>query len=77
MPIKEIGRKHRFSGTSFYKRLSKYGVMKASKAKRLWELELENGKLKRLLAEGHLWTSTPLKSSLAESASATHAPLWG
>jgi putative transposase len=32
----------------------KYGCMEASEAKRLRELELENGKLKRLLAETHL-----------------------
>ena len=40
MPVKEIGRKHGFSD--------------ASEAKRLRELELENGKLKRLLAEAQL-----------------------
>ena len=54
MPIKEIGRKHGFSDASFYKWRSKYGGMDASEAKRLRELELENGKLKRLLAEAHL-----------------------
>ena len=54
MPIKEISRKHGFSDASFYKWRSKYGGMDASEAKRLRELELENGKLKRLLAEAHL-----------------------
>ena len=54
MVIKEIGRKHGLSDASFYKCLSKYGGMDASEAKRLGELELENGKLKRLLAEAHL-----------------------
>ena len=54
MPIKEIGRKHGISDASFYKWRSKYGGMDASEAKRLLELELENGKLKRLLAEAHL-----------------------
>ena len=53
MPIKEIGRKHGVSDASFYKWRSKYGGMDASEAKRLRELELENGKLKRLLAEAH------------------------
>ena len=53
-PIKELGRKHGFSDASFYKWRSKYGGMEASEAKRLRELELENGKLKRLLAEAHL-----------------------
>ena len=54
MPIKEIGRKHGFSDASFYKWRSSYGGMDASEAKRLRELEPENGKLKRLLAEAHL-----------------------
>ena len=54
MPIKEIGRKLGFSDASFYKWRSKYGGMDASEAKRLRELELENGKLKRLLTEAHL-----------------------
>lgn len=54
MPIKKIGRKHRFSDASFYKWRSNYGGMDATKAKRLRELELENGKLKRLLTEAHL-----------------------
>ena len=54
MPIKEIGRKHGFSDTSFYKWRSEYGGMNATEANRLRELELENGKLKRLPAEAHL-----------------------
>ena len=54
MPVKEIGRKHGFSDASFYQWRSKYDGMDATEAKRLRELELENGKLKRLLAEAHL-----------------------
>ena len=54
MPVKEIGRNHGFSEASFYKWRSKYGGMDASEAKRLLELGLENGKLKRLLADAHL-----------------------
>ena len=54
MPIKEIGRKHGFSDTSFYKWRPNFAGMNASEAQRLRELELENGKLKRLLAEAHL-----------------------
>ena len=54
MPIKEIGRKYGFSDARFYKWRSKYGCMDASEAKRLCELELENGKFKGLLAEAHL-----------------------
>jgi putative transposase len=54
IPIKQIGRKHVFSDASFYKWLYKYGGMDVSEAKRLAVLELENGKLKRLLAEANL-----------------------
>ena len=54
MPAREIGRKHGFSDVSFYKWRSMYGGLDASEAKRLRELELENGKLKRLLAEARL-----------------------
>ena len=54
LSVKEIGRKHGFSDASFYKWRSKYGGMDATEAKRLREMELENGKLKRLLAEAHL-----------------------
>ena len=70
MPIKELGRKHGFSDASFYKWRAKYGGMDVSEAKRLRELELENGKLKRLLAEAHLDIHA-LKASLAQSASPT------
>lgn len=52
--IKELCRQHGFSDASFYKWRAKFAGMDASEAKRLRELELENGKLKRLLAEAHL-----------------------
>ena len=54
MAVKELGRKHGFSDASFYKWRAKYGGMNVSEAKRLKELESENGKLKKLLAEAHL-----------------------
>jgi putative transposase len=54
MPIKEFRRKQGFRVALFYKRRSKNFSMGISEAKRLRELELENGKLKRLLAEAHL-----------------------
>lgn len=43
-----------FSDATFYKWRAKYGGMDASDAKRLKELEGENAKLKKLLAEAHL-----------------------
>jgi putative transposase len=54
MPVKDLCRKHGFSDASFYKWRAKYGGMNVSEAKRLKELESENGKLKKLLAEAHL-----------------------
>ena len=54
MAVKEMGRKHGFSDASFYKWRAKYGGMSVSEARRLKELEGENGKLKKLLAEAHL-----------------------
>ena len=47
-------RKHGFSEQSFYRWKSKFGGMEVSEAKRLRELESENARLKRLLAEAEL-----------------------
>lgn len=46
-------RKHGMD-TTFYKWRTKFGGMDVSEARRLRELEGENGKLKKLLAEAHL-----------------------
>ena len=54
MPIKELCRNGGFSDATFYKWRAKYGGMEVSDAKRLRELESENAKLKKLLAEAHL-----------------------
>jgi putative transposase len=54
MPIKELCRKEGFSEATFYKWRAKYGGLQVSEAVRLRELEAENGKLKKLLAEAHL-----------------------
>ena len=50
LPIKELCRRHGFSEASFYLWRTKFGGMSVSDAKRLKELETENGRLKRLLA---------------------------
>lgn len=50
-PIKELCRKHGFSDASFYLWRRRFGGMDVPDAKRLRELELENAKLKKLLAE--------------------------
>jgi len=54
MPIKEVCRGGGFSDATFYKWRAKFGGMEASEAQRLRELEVENAKLKKLLAEAHL-----------------------
>lgn len=51
MPIKELCRKQGFSEASYYLWRSKFGGMSVPDAKRLKELETENTRLKKLLAE--------------------------
>jgi putative transposase len=50
-PVGEICRKHAISAPTFYVWRRKYGSMAESEVKRLRELEKENARLKRLLAE--------------------------
>ena len=47
----EVCRKHGVSPASFYKLKAKYGGMDVSDARRLKQLEEENAKLKRLVAD--------------------------
>ena len=54
MPVKELCRKGGFSDATFYKWRAKYGGMEADEARRLKDLEVENARLKKLLAEAHL-----------------------
>lgn len=52
--VKELCRKYGFSDASFYLWRSKFGGMDVSDAKRLKALEVENARLKKLLAESVL-----------------------
>jgi putative transposase len=52
--LKELRRKHGFSEASYYLWRSKYGGMDISDAKRLKALEVENARLKKLLADALL-----------------------
>ena len=52
--VKELCRKHGFSEPSYYAWRNKYGGMDVSDAKRLKGLELENTRLKKLLADALL-----------------------
>jgi putative transposase len=54
MPTAEVCRRHEISPATFYKWKAKYGSLEVSEAKRLWSLEDENSKLKKLLAEAML-----------------------
>ncbi|MEY4095839.1 MAG: hypothetical protein RLZZ53_3038 [Acidobacteriota bacterium] len=54
VPVKDLCRKHGFSEASYYLWRSKFGGMNVSDAKRLKELETENGRLKKLLADSLL-----------------------
>jgi putative transposase len=49
--VKELCRRHGFSEASYYLWKSKFGGMSVPEARRLKELEAENARLKKLLAE--------------------------
>lgn len=51
LPAQDIIRKHGIANGTFYRWKSKFGGMEVSEAKRLRELEAENARLKKLLAE--------------------------
>lgn len=63
---KDLCRKHGVSDATFYKWRSKFGGMEVSDAKKLKALELENAKLKKLLAEQMMDVST-LKEMLGKN----------
>ena len=54
LPIAELCRRHGFSEASYYLWRNKFGGMSVSDARRLKELETENARLKKLLAESLL-----------------------
>lgn len=54
MAIKDICRSGGFSQSTFCKWRSRFGGIEASDAAKLRDLEAENNKLKKLLAEAHL-----------------------
>ena len=49
--VAEVAKKHGISGETLYTWRRKFGGMNADDAKRLKALELENAKLKKMLAE--------------------------
>ena len=54
MPTADVCRRHGVSSATFYKWKAKFGGLEVSDAKRLRQLEDENAKLKKLLAEAML-----------------------
>lgn len=61
--VKELCRQYGFSDGSFYNWRAKFGGMSVPDAKRLKDLEAENARLKRLLAESIL-DAEALKAAL-------------
>lgn len=62
---REVRRRHGISEQTLYRWKSKNGGMEVSGTRRLRELEAENGRLKRLLAEAHL-DNAALKEPLSK-----------
>jgi putative transposase len=54
MKVAEVCRKHGISDATYYNWKAKFGGLTVAEAQRLKELESENAKLKRLLAESML-----------------------
>jgi putative transposase len=64
--VSELCRRHGMSDATFYKWKAKYGGMQVSEIKRLKDLEAENGRLKKLLAETML-DNAALKGLLSKN----------
>ena len=54
--IRDVSRRHNITEQTFFRWRNKYGGMTVSEARRLKNLEAENAKLKKLLAEQLLVT---------------------
>jgi hypothetical protein len=54
MALDEVCRQLEIAESTWHRRTAQYGGMKANDAKRLKELEVENTRLKKLLAEAEL-----------------------
>jgi putative transposase len=49
--VRELCRRHNISEQTFYRWRNKYGNLEVSEARRLKELEVENNRLKKLVAD--------------------------
>lgn len=66
MAVKDLCRRHGFSEASYYLWRAKFGGMSVPDAKRLKELESENTRLKKLLAE-QVFENDLIKDALRKS----------
>ena len=73
LPTADVCRRHGVSSATFYKWKAKFGGLEVSEAKRLRQLEDENAKLKKLLAEAML-DNAMLKEITAKNV--WSAPVW-
>ncbi len=64
--VSDLCRRHGMSDATFYKWKAKYGGLQVCEVKRLRDLEVENGKLKKLLADTML-DNDALKGLLAKN----------
>ncbi|RBB15280.1 IS3 family transposase, partial [Xanthomonas oryzae pv. oryzae] len=76
MPIKDLCRRHGFSEASYYLWRSKFGGMSVPDAKRLKDLEAENTRLKKLLAE-QVFQNDLIKDALQKNGERTGASCAG
>lgn len=58
MPVPEVARKHKVSEQTIYTWRKRFGVLEPADVKRLRQLEVENGELKKLVAERDLEIET-------------------
>ncbi len=54
LSVKEVAKKLGITDQTYYRWRKEYGGLRVDQAKRLKELERENGRLKGLLAEAHI-----------------------
>jgi transposase len=57
-PVLEIARRHKVSEQAIYTWRKRFGMLEAADVKRLRQLEVENAKLKKLVAERDLEIET-------------------
>jgi putative transposase len=58
VPVAEVAKKHKVSEQSIYTWRKRFGTLEPADVKRLRQLETENGKLKKILAERDLEIET-------------------